>query len=60
MNVGFVVLQGIRTNIAKEPYIFVIFQLGGGSTPPVPPLDWCMVIIVIFCKVYIESHYIIV
>ena len=27
--------QGIRTSIAKKPYIFVIFQ-GGGSGPPVP------------------------
>ena len=24
------------TSIAKEPYIFVIFQGGGGSGPPVP------------------------
>ena len=37
--VSFMVLQGIRTNIAKKPYIFVIFQRGGGSGPPVPPLD---------------------
>ena len=35
---SFVVLQGIQTNIAKRPYIFVIFQ-GGGSGPPIPPLD---------------------
>ena len=28
------VLQGIRTNIAKKPYIFVIFERG--SRPPVP------------------------
>ena len=28
------------TSIAKEPYIFVIFQGGGGGFgPPVPPLD---------------------
>ena len=36
-NAGLVTLlifQGIRTNIAKKPYIFVIFQ-GGGSGPPV-------------------------
>ena len=26
------------TIIAKKPYILVIFQ-GGGSEPPVPPLD---------------------
>ena len=28
--------QGICTSIAKKPYIFVIFQGGGGSGPPVP------------------------
>ena len=32
---SFVVLQGIRTSIAKKPYIVVIFQ-EGGSRPPVP------------------------
>ena len=30
---SFVILQGIRTNIAKKPYIFVIFQGGRGSRP---------------------------
>ena len=35
--VSFVVLQGIRTNIAKKPYIFVIFQRGGGGPDPCPP-----------------------
>ena len=44
--VSFVVLQGIRTNIAKKPYVFVIFQGGGGSGPPVPPLDSHMFITV--------------
>ena len=34
--VRFVVLQVIRTNIAKKPYIFVIFQ---GVRTPCPPLD---------------------
>ena len=34
---SFVVLQGIRTSIAKKPYIFVIFQ-GGGVRIPAPPL----------------------
>ena len=34
-NNGLVIFQGIRTSIAKNPYIFVIFQ--GGSLPPVPP-----------------------
>ena len=33
---SFVIFQGIRTNIAKKPYIFVIFQ--GGGTDPCPPL----------------------
>ena len=28
---GFVIFQGIPTSIAKEPYIFIIFQGGGGS-----------------------------
>ena len=35
---SFVLGQGIRTSIAKKPFIFAIFQ-GGGSGPPVPPLD---------------------
>ena len=29
------IFQGIRTSIAKKPYIFVIFQ--GGVEPPVLP-----------------------
>ena len=33
---SFVIFQGVRTSIAKEPYIFVIFQEGSG--PPAPPL----------------------
>ena len=36
------IFQGIRTSIAKKPFIFVIFQ-GGGSGPPVPPLEPHMV-----------------
>ena len=32
-----VVFQGIRTSIAKRPYILVICQ--GGSGPPIPALD---------------------
>ena len=28
--------QGFRTSIAKEPYIFVIFQGGGGTGGPDP------------------------
>ena len=34
------IFQGIRTNIARKPYIYVIFQGGGGGVrTPVPPLD---------------------
>ena len=37
-NGSFVFLRGIRTSIAKKPYIFVIFNgRGGGSRSPVPP-----------------------
>ena len=36
---SFVVYSGNPTSIAKKPYIFVIFQGGGVSGPPVPPLD---------------------
>ena len=41
LNAGLVaaIFQGIRTSIARKPYIFVIFQGGGGFGPPVPPLD---------------------
>ena len=37
LNAGLVavIFQGIRTSIAKEPYIFCNFL--GGSGPPVPP-----------------------
>ena len=37
LNAGLVgaIYQGIRTCIARKPYIFVIFQ-GGGSGLPVP------------------------
>ena len=41
LNAGLVVcdFQGIRTSIPKKPYIFVIFQGGGGGVrTPVPPL----------------------
>ena len=31
------IFQGIRTSIAKEPYIFVIFQGGPNPLPPPPP-----------------------
>ena len=38
LNAGLVALwfKGIRTSIAKEPYVFCNFPVGG---PPVPPLD---------------------
>ena len=36
---SFVILCGIRTRIAKKPYIFVIFQGGGDLDPLSPTLD---------------------
>ena len=33
---SFMIVQGIRTSITKKPYIFVIFQWGGGA--PSSPL----------------------
>ena len=37
---SFVIFQGIRTSIAKKPYIFEIFQgWGPDHLPPPPPLD---------------------
>ena len=33
---SFVIFQGFRISIARKPYIFVIFQGGGGSGPPAP------------------------
>ena len=37
---SFVIFQGIRSSIANKPYIFVIFQRGGGGVrTPFPPLD---------------------
>ena len=38
---SFVIFQGIRTSIAKKPYIFVIFQ--GGLDPLSLPLDLPMI-----------------
>ena len=35
---SFVIFKGIRTSIAKRPYIFVIFQGGGGGPDPLSPL----------------------
>ena len=34
---SFVIFQGIRTSIAKKPYIFVIFRGSSHSRPPAPP-----------------------
>ena len=37
---SFVIFQGIWTRIAKKPYIFVIFQRGGGGVrTPGPPMQ---------------------
>ena len=38
---SFVILQGIKTSIAKKPYSFVIFQDGGPD--PLPPPLWIRV-----------------
>ena len=38
---SFVIFQGIWTSIAKIPYIFVIFQGGGGGDRGSPPLWIC-------------------
>ena len=35
----FVIFRRIRTSISKKPYIFVIFQGGGGVRTPSTPLD---------------------
>ena len=37
---SFVIFQGIRTSIAKEPYIFVNFSRGGGGVWTPCPLFW--------------------
>ena len=37
---SFVIFQGIRTSIAKKPYIFVIFHGRSGPLPPPPPPLW--------------------
>ena len=34
---SFVIVKEIRTSIAKKPYIFVIFHVGGGVRTPCPP-----------------------
>ena len=36
LNAGLVAFQGFWTSIAKKPYIFVIFQRGGGPDPLSP------------------------
>ena len=35
---SFMILQEIRTSIAKKPYLFVIFHVGRASRPPASPL----------------------
>ena len=42
---SFVILQGIRTSIAKKPYIFVIFQ---GGLDPLLPTSWETICVRIF------------
>ena len=34
---SFVIFQGIRTSIAKKPYIFCDFSGGGGGSGPLSP-----------------------
>ena len=43
----FVIIQGIRTSIAKKPYSFVIFQGGGPDPLSPPPLDPRMSMLVV-------------
>ena len=58
--VSFVVLQGIRTNTAKKPYIFVIFLGGGGGggggSVPSAPL-WICVCFRFPAKPEVQFHY---
>ena len=42
---SFVILMGIGTSIAKEPYIFFYFP-GRGPDPLSPPLDLHMIFVV--------------
>ena len=44
--------KGIRTSIAKEPYIFVIYQVGGPD-PLSPPLDPPMMLQLVI-RVYVS------
>ena len=59
---SFVIFQRNRISIAKKPYNFVIFQVGGGgggggggSGPPVPPLDLQMSRIVCAFVVHMQQ-----
>ena len=57
---SFVVLQGIQTSIDKRPYIFVIFQGGGGVRTHYPPLDPHMFFwstSMLFVKAFLTSNY---
>ena len=51
LNAGLVaaIFQGIRTCIARKPYIFVIFQ--GGFGPPAPPPSGSAYAVVIFADI---------
>ena len=50
------IFQGMWTSIVKKPFIFVIFQGGGGSGPPAPPIDprirwsFCCLFTIYFCS----------
>ena len=49
---SFVIFKGIRNSIAKKPYIFVIYQGGGGGPNPLsPPLDPPMLLVI---RVYVS------
>ena len=56
LNVGlvrsFVIFKGIKTSIAKKPFIFVIFQGGPDPLSPPPPPDPRM----LFLTVYSSSQ----
>ena len=41
--------QGVQTSVPKKPYIFVIFQGGGGPSPLLLPLDPHMLVSGVLC-----------
>ena len=55
---SFVIFQGIRTSIAKEPYIFVIFQGGGDpDTLAADPENSVSGTLTIFIIIFSSSTY---